>query len=347
MDGSPESTWLAPFGDGGAYLIFPKLGLTTVPSRAIQGTRPFERHSDRPALSSPLRMGKSVGYVTVDGYSLRYVDQGVGETVVLIHGSASDLRTWSGVQAALRESHRVIAYSRRYHWPNQKISDGADYSMPEHVDDLEGLLGHLDAVPVHLVGHSYGGFLALLLAIRAPQLVRSMVLCEPPVVSLFLSNPPRLAELGKLFLFRPRTAAPILKFLFKGVLPATAAAKRGDMDAVMRVFGTAVLGAEAFQRMAPQRRSQVRDNLMKAEFTGSGFAPLDSEEVQALELPTLLLNSQNGPRMFARLLDRLEELIPNVRRVEIPDASHIMHEDNERAFTGALLEHLEANALPR
>jgi pimeloyl-ACP methyl ester carboxylesterase len=286
-------------------------------------------------------------YVTVDRYSLRYVDQGVGETVVLIHGSASDLRTWSRLQAALSESYRVIAYSRRYHWPNQKISDAADYSMPEHVDDLEGLLRHLDAVPVHLVGHSYGGFLALLLAIRAPYLVRSLVLSEPPVVSLYLSNPPRLTELGKLLLFRPRTAVPILMFLFKGVLPAKAAAERGDMDAVMRVFGTAVLGAPAFHRMGPERRSQVRDNLMKAEFTGSGFAPLDPEEVQALKVPTLLLNSQNGPRMFARLLDRLEELIPNVRRAEIPDASHIMHEDNERAFTDALLAHLAANSVHR
>jgi len=133
-----------------------------------------------------------------NGATLEYHEVGSGEPLVLVHGSASDYRTWGLQQPALAEHFRVISYSRRYHWPNDPISDGADYSMDEQVGDLQALLHALDAGPAHLVGHSYGAFLALLVAVREPSLVRSLVLAEPPVLTLFVSNTPKLTELLKL-----------------------------------------------------------------------------------------------------------------------------------------------------
>lgn len=268
------------------------------------------------------------------------VERGDGEPIVFVHGSAGDHRTWQHQLTEFGSQFRAIAYSRRYHWPNQKIGDGVDYSMNEHVDDLQAFIATLGVAPVHLVGHSYGAFVCLLLAMRQPQLVRTLVLAEPPVLTLFVSIPPKPMQILKLLVTRPRTAVAIVKFGAAGIGPATAAFRRGDMEAGMRIFGTAVLGREAFHRLSESRSSQVRDNLIKAEFLGSGFAPLDADRVRGVNRPTLLVTGQRSPRLFHRLTDRIQELLPHAQRIEIPAASHMMHEDNASAYNAAVLSFL-------
>ncbi|HLT29013.1 MAG TPA: alpha/beta hydrolase, partial [Myxococcaceae bacterium] len=54
---------------------------------------------------------------------LAYEERGTGETVILIHGGFSDMRTWEANLEAFRERYRVITYSRRYHWPNDRIPE--------------------------------------------------------------------------------------------------------------------------------------------------------------------------------------------------------------------------------
>ena len=104
-----------------------------------------------------------------------------------MHGSADDLRSWDQQLPAIGASYRAIAYSRRYARPNEDIEPDADNQTLPHVDDLVTFLQVMDATPAHLVGHSWGGLICLLAAIRHPQVVRSLVLQEPPVLSLFMS----------------------------------------------------------------------------------------------------------------------------------------------------------------
>ena len=279
--------------------------------------------------------------VNVNGAALEYLEEGNGEPLVFVHGSASDYRTWHLQQDALASRFRVVTFSRRYHWPNEPIPDGADYAMAEHIADLRALLHALDAAPAHLVGHSYGAFVCLLLAQQDPHVVRTLVLAEPPVITLFVSNKPKPLELLKLLATRPRTAAAIVKLGATGLGPATAAAKRGDMEAAMRLFGMAALGREAYSRLSEARREQVRVNRIRAEFLGSGLLSLDVEKLRGIVTPTMLLTAQSSPRVFHRLADRLEELLPQAERVEVPDASHIMHEDNAPAFSTAVRSFIE------
>jgi pimeloyl-ACP methyl ester carboxylesterase len=285
--------------------------------------------------------------VEIDGTSLECLERGRGEPVVLVHGSASDHRTWRRQLEVLGSEFRTIAYSRRYHWPNQPIAAGADYSMPEHVDDLAAVVRTLGAAPAHLVGHSYGAFVCLLLAVRQPDLVRSLVLTEPPAVTLFVHVPPRPLELLALLLGRPRTALAVLRFGATGIGPATRAVRRGDLEGGMRIFGRAVLGPEAYARLSEARREQIRANSIAAEFLGSGFAPLAADEVRAVRAPTLLVTGERSPRLFHCVIDRLAELLPRARRVEIPGASHIVHEDALEAWDAAALSHLRQHGRAR
>ena len=277
--------------------------------------------------------------VTVNGAELAVSERGTGEPVVLVHGSASDARTWDRQVAAFSASFRTITYSRRHHWPHAEVSDGVEYSMPPHVDDLQALLHVLRAAPAHLVGHSYGAFVCLLLAMRDPAAVRSLVLCEPPVVTLFVSPTPKPLELLRLLRTRPRTAAAIVRFGVFGVVPATKALRRGDAESAIRRFGDAVFGAGGYDRLSLDRKAQVRDNHpnIRAELLGPGVPPLDPTRVRHVRARTLLVNGTRSVGLFRHLTDRLEELLPGAGRVVIADAGHMMHEDQPEAFNAAVM----------
>ena len=279
-----------------------------------------------------------MGTLNVNGATLECREAGVGQPLVLVHGSASDYRTWRLQEEAFADRFRVIRFSRRYHWPNDPVPEGADYSMVEQAGDVAALVRCLDAAPAHLVGHSYGAFLCLLVALQEPSLVHTLVLAEAPVVTLFVSGTPKPLKLLRLAATRPRTAAAIVKFGAKGVAPAMRAFRRNDVETGLRKYGDAVFGPGGFERLSESRKAQVRDNLcnVKAEVLGSGFAALDADALRRMEVPSLLVSGKRSIGLFHRLTERLGELLPKAERVEIPGASHMMHEDNAPAFNRAV-----------
>jgi pimeloyl-ACP methyl ester carboxylesterase len=281
--------------------------------------------------------------VFVDGATLAYLEQGEGEPVVFVHGSASDLRTWEQQIPAIAQSHRAIAYSRRYARPNKDIPPGLDDQMLPHVDDLVSFLRAIDAVPSHLVGNSWGAFICLLAAIHHPELVSTLVLEEPPVLSLFVSTPPRPTEL---LVRRPKTALAILKFGAGTIAPAQRAFRRGDDERAMERFASGVLARESYERVSDERKQQMRDNLnaFRAQLLGAGFPPLADEDVRGVAAPTLLLTGERSPAVLRRLSDCLHELLPNVEQIEIAAASHRMHEENPAAVNEAILGFLARHA---
>jgi pimeloyl-ACP methyl ester carboxylesterase len=282
----------------------------------------------------------------VNGAALAYREQGEGEPVVFVHGSVDDLRSWDQQLPTIGTSYRAIAYSRRYARPNADIEPDVDDQTLPHVDDLLTFLQVMDATPAHLVGHSWGGLICLLAAIRRPQVVRSLVLQEPPVLSLFISTRPRPTELLRLFSRRPRTALTILSFAAKTAVPAEKAFRRGDDEAAMQAYAVGLLGMDTWELLSQERKEQARENLnaLRAQVLGAGFPPLSDDDVRSVTAPTLLMTGKRSPAYLPRLTDRLQQLLPNVERVEIPAASHLMNEENPGAVNPAILGFLARHA---
>lgn len=284
---------------------------------------------------------------TVNGTTLAYREEGSGEAVVFVHGGISDLRTWSPQVSGIGSVYRAVTYSRRAYRPNPPLERGGSDPIHRAPDDLAAFLRAVDAAPAHLVGNSAGGLFALLVAIREPRLVRSLVLCEPAVAGLYLSDPPRVGELLRLLATRPRPGLALLGYGLRTLVAMTGSLRRGDDERAARVFVRGVLGARAFDGLSPERWEQVMANLddLRAYAHGAArFPPIDDAGVRSIRAPALLMTGEYGPTALHHLTDRLQELLPHAERVEIAGASHLMHEDDPAAVNEAILDFLARHA---
>jgi pimeloyl-ACP methyl ester carboxylesterase len=113
-------------------------------------------------------------HVTIHGHEVGYRRAGHGTPIVLLHGLAGSSRTWKDVMPALAERHDVIAPDLLGHGESAKPL--GDYSPGAFASGLRDLLALLEVPSATIVGHSYGGGVAMQLAYQHPELVDRLVL---------------------------------------------------------------------------------------------------------------------------------------------------------------------------
>ena len=152
---------------------------------------------------------KAAKEVEVNGVRLQYIEQGSGEPIVFVHGAPHDLRAWEPVREAIAKRYRFIAYPQRYFGTQPWPDEGQNYSTATHADDLAKFITALNAGPVHLVGWSHGGVVAVTAAISDPSLVRSLILYEAGMVSVLPVESPegKIAREDRARMFGPVAAA--------------------------------------------------------------------------------------------------------------------------------------------
>lgn len=120
---------------------------------------------------------RAATYAEVDGARVRYVDTGgEGSPVVLVHGFASSLETWTTVLPVLARSHRVIALDMKgFGWTDRPEGD---YSPDAQARMLLKLLDQRGVERADFVGHSWGASIVLAAALAAPERVRRVALYD-------------------------------------------------------------------------------------------------------------------------------------------------------------------------
>jgi pimeloyl-ACP methyl ester carboxylesterase len=121
-------------------------------------------------------------YAAVAGARVRYLDVGPTQagkttsTVVLLHGFASSLETWTGLIPKLAREHRVIALDLKgFGWTDRPEGD---YSPGAQAELVQALLRQRGVERASVVAHSWGSSVALALTVAAPQLVQRVVLYD-------------------------------------------------------------------------------------------------------------------------------------------------------------------------
>jgi pimeloyl-ACP methyl ester carboxylesterase len=115
---------------------------------------------------------------TVNGVRLYYEERGRGTPILGLHGAGSSAVFWEDAAESLSELGRVITYDRRGSWRSERPDPYVTTSVREHADDALALLRALDAEPAILIGRSYGGTVALDLALDSPDSVLGIALLE-------------------------------------------------------------------------------------------------------------------------------------------------------------------------
>lgn len=124
--------------------------------------------------------------VTVrDGGEIHYVEPGEGVPVVFIHCGLHDYSEWNDQLDAFTKKYHTVAYSRRYSYRNSSKLR-TNQSAVVDAEDLVALLRSLDvSEKVHVVGHSYGAYTGLFLTVKHPEMVRTLTLWAPPILTQF------------------------------------------------------------------------------------------------------------------------------------------------------------------
>src|SRR6266700_591800 len=227
----------------------------------------------------------------VNGTILAYRIVGdTGTPVVFVHGSVADQGEWDRQIATFAQTHRVLVYSRRYHPPNLPTNDDQTYSPMLHAEDLAALLLQLDH----------------------PELVRSVVLGEPPIMPLLTRTPEGDA-------LRRNYVATALD-------PARAAFSRRDsvgaLTAFLRGDGLAAAPSAKLLTYAFELR---REMLASRE---QYLPPLACADLGALHTGVLLVSGDRSPPVFHAITAELARCLQNDSTATIPGAGHAMHSAN-------------------
>ncbi len=283
-------------------------------------------------VNAPNKSERELKTLLLDGYKINYIDIGEGEPVVFLHGTISDYRVWEAQMDTFAVNHRVIALSRRYAYPNdQTIRDSNNYSISAHAKDLVDFLQKVNAGPVHLVGHSFGGFTSLVATLERPDLIKSLTLLEPPVNSL-IENVPEAEGLWS-------------DFINNVVIPASKAFNENNDETATASFVEGVMGDSLYFDKAPQNEKSMwlaNTTELKAIASGADLFPLlNCQDFEKLEIPILLVRGERSPKSLRLISEQLHKCILNSELKELPNASHGLQHQNPEGFNKIVLEFIE------
>lgn len=271
----------------------------------------------------------AIKVVEVNGTRLTYEEQGTGMPVVFIHGGFADHRIWGTQRAAVAARHHFVALTMRYFgtapWPDQ----GESFSQETHVADIAAFLKSLQVGPVVLVGRSYGAYCATLVAIRHPELVRGLVVNEPPISSLLVSAEDKA----------------VLAADFEQMAPVQAAVKAGKNDDATRLFAdwtNADPGGFDALPAATRRMHLDSARTVPLQLTAARNVPISCAQLSQLKMPVSIVKGELGRPYFKLIAGVMNSCVSGSQLTTIAGARHGAPSEQPAAFNRLLLSFLDA-----
>jgi pimeloyl-ACP methyl ester carboxylesterase len=236
---------------------------------------------------------------------------GTPRALFLVHGSAVAGKSWNALAAPLRESGVVVvAPDRLGQAAGERWPAGRAMSFDEEAEHLAAALAAAPG-PVHLFGHSYGGAVAMQMALRWPERVARLTLYEPTRFALLLDAGEPRGDAGR----------EILAIGHAAHERATA----GREAEAAELFVDYWSGAGTWAAMDAGRQARLAPQMTKvgAEFLAAFADPLPLEMWRALEMPVLLLGGERSPAPVHAINALLASVLPRAASVTLPGIGHM------------------------
>lgn len=298
-----------------------------VPSRIVR-VRELPRTSlgkvSKPAVQALALTGERRGSVTAnDGQPIAIRELGADDapTVVLLHATLSNAHQLLGLGRRLADRAHVVLIDRRGSGASP-MTEPAPVDVARHVADVIAVLDASGIERAALVGHSFGGVVALETAVHQPGRVIGVVAWEPPFMPL-----------------APRRVREGMARIGEDVAAAFAAG--GAEAAACLFFETVSGGPPAWDRLHPRQRESIGQagTGALADVAMGGLTP---DGLERIAVPTLILTGAASERFYRPIADAVAARIgPAATRVHLPDLRHMAPITDPTAVAEAVQRHLD------
>lgn len=248
---------------------------------------------------------------------------------VLLHGTASTGGQWKSLTGWLAPSHLVRAPDLPGYGSAKAQAGGAGDLIADAAPAIALIEAH--GAPAHLVGHSYGGAVALAIATSRPDLVRSLSLIEPVAFYLLRDGDAGDRRLQReILLVEDRIRSAI---------------ESGVPELGMARFVDFWNGEGSWARLDPAKQVHLCSQIgrVAANFAAIAHEPCRLAQIRAIRCPTLLLRAERSPEPVRRIVGILAAAIARGSRLaEIPGAGHMAPLTHPQLVDPLIADHIMA-----
>ena len=236
-------------------------------------------------------------------------EAGSGPAVLCLHSNASSSSQWRGLMDILSPRFRVLAPDCYGAGKSANWTSDRTISLDDEAAFIEPVLGAVGE-PFFLVGHSYGGAIALKVALRDPRRVRAMVLYEPTLFSLIDAESP------------PPNAADGIR---QAVQAAGQALDDGHPSRAAKHFIDYWMGASSWENTPESRQTLIKASIVNVRRWGHALftEPAALQRFGDLDIPVLYMVGKASPSSALGVARLLTAVLPQVEVMAFDGLGHM------------------------
>ncbi len=270
---------------------------------------------------------QALSFVNANNGTFAVRSAGAGTPTILLHSSASSSAQWRDAMAELGPRHKVMAPDFPGYGKSKSWSGALPRTLGSDAEIITAL-AHGCGEPVHLVGHSYGGAVALWYAMRHPSLVKSLSLIEPVAFNVLRCG--------------GRARRALLDEIEQVASVVVTALARGDHWAGMAHFIDYWNGAGSWGRLPGERKGLVASQIenIAQEFGAVFDESLSAAAYERLHVPTTILRGDQSRAPAMSVAASLARAIPTANLHTIEDAGHMLPLTHRSQVQTIVMQHI-------
>jgi 2-succinyl-6-hydroxy-2,4-cyclohexadiene-1-carboxylate synthase len=265
--------------------------------------------------------------IELNGVKYSYKEEGQGQAVLLLHGFTGTKETWNALTNELKQNFRVISIDLLGHGETENPINDDRYTMEAAASDLIAFLEYKQIEQIHLLGYSMGGRLALYLALKYQNMIRSLIL-ESCTAGL-ISEEEKIARIKQ-----DHALSELL--LNKGIQAFV------DYWENIPLFASQKnLPLEKQKSIRLRRLNQSTIGLSNSlKGMGTGIQPSLWDQLNMLKISTLLICGEYDEK-FCLIMGKMNGKLEKSEIIKIPRTGHAIHVEQLEIFATIVSEFLK------